>query len=234
MPATGNTAMSLVDLLNPDDGELAEHYPNRFEHAADLIVHLVGLAAAVIGGGILFYWAMARGGSSVALATALYALCIMVMLACSAAYNLTRPSRARRVLRRLDEAAIFLMIAGSYTPFLVHIYDPPFSTLNIALVWTLAVAGACGKLFMPQLSDRFWCVVYIAFGWLSVALVGPFATHMPMSVIVLLAAGGLVYTVGVLFYLNHGLPFRRAIWHSFVVVGAGLHFAAVATGVVFG
>lgn len=226
--------MRIADLLNPDDGDLAEHYPNRFEHTADLVVHLIGLAAAVVGGGILFYWAMARGGSSVALATALYATCITVMLACSAAYNLTKPSPARRVLRRMDEAAIFLMIAGSYTPFLVHIYEPPWSGLNISLVWALAVAGAAGKLFMPQLSDRFWCLVYIAFGWLSVALVGPFATKMPMSVIVLLAAGGLVYTVGVLFYLAHKLPFRRAIWHSFVLVGAGLHFAAVATGVVFG
>lgn len=226
--------MSLIDLLNPDEEDLAEHYPNRFEHTADLVVHLIGLAAAVIGGGILFYWAVARGGSSVALATAVYALCIIVMLACSAVYNLTRPSKSRRVLRRLDEAAIFLMIAGSYTPFLVHIYEPPFSGLNIALVWALGLAGAAGKIFMPQLSDRFWCLVYIAFGWLSVILVGPFATMMPLSVIVLLAAGGLVYTVGVLFYLNHRLPFRRAIWHSFVVVGAGLHFAAVAAGVVFG
>lgn len=226
--------MSLVDLLNPDEGELSEHYPNRTEHTADLVVHLIGLAAAVIGGGILFYWAVARGGSSVALATAVYALCIIVMLACSAVYNLTRPSNARRVLRRLDEAAIFLMIAGSYTPFLVHIYEPPFSGLNIALVWAIGLAGAAGKLFMPQLSDRFWCLIYIAFGWLSVVLVGPFATMMPLNVIVLLALGGLVYTVGVLFYLNHQLPFRRAIWHSFVVVGAGLHFAAVASGVVFG
>jgi len=225
--------MSFADLLHPDDGELAEHYPNRLEHTADLVVHLVGLSAAVIGGGVLFYWALARGGSSVALATALYATCITVMLACSAVYNLTKPSRARRVLRRLDEAAIFLMIAGSYTPFLVHIYEPPWSGINISLVWVLALAGAAGKMLMPQLSDKFWCMVYIAFGWLSVALVGPFATKMPMNVIVLLAAGGLIYTVGVLFYLNHKLPYRRAIWHSFVLVGAGLHFAAVAMGVVF-
>lgn len=226
--------MSLVELLNPDERDLAEHYPNRSEHAADLAVHMVGLIAAVVGGGILFYWAVARGGSSVALATAVYALCLIVMLACSAVYNLTRPSPSRRVLRRLDEAAIFLMIAGSYTPFLVHIYEPPFSGLNIALVWALGAGGAAGKLFMPQLSDRFWCLMYIAFGWLSVVLVAPFATMMPLNVIVLLAAGGLVYTVGVLFYLNHRLPFRRAIWHGFVVVGAGLHFAAIASGVVLG
>ena len=226
--------MTLADLLNPDAVELQEHYPNRSEHAADLAVHLFGLAAALVGGGVLFYWAMARGGSSVALATALYALCITVMLACSAVYNLTRPSRARRLLRRLDEAAIFLMIAGSYTPFLVHIYEPPFSGINIAFVWAIAVAGAFGKLCMPQLSDRFWCLVYVAFGWLAAALIGPFATKMPMNVVLLLAAGGLVYTMGVPLYLNHALPFRRAIWHGFVVVGAGLHFAAVAMGVVFG
>jgi hemolysin III len=226
--------MAITDLLRADDQELVEHYPNRVEHAADLGVHLVGLAAAVIGGGVLFYWAMARGGTSVALATALYALCLMVMLACSAAYNLTRPSPARRMLRRLDEAAIFLMIAGSYTPFLVHLYEPPWSVANVGLVWAIAAAGAAGKIFWPQISDRAWCVVYIGFGWLAVALIGPFATKMPMNVIVLLAAGGLVYTAGVLIYLAHALPFRRAIWHGFVVVGAGLHFAAVATGVVFG
>jgi len=225
--------MSLNDLLRADDLELAEHYPNRVEHAADLGVHLVGIVAAVIGGGILFYWALARGGASIATATALYALCMTVMLACSAVYNLTRPSQHRRMLRRLDEAAIFLMIAGSYTPFLVRLYEPPWSALNISMVWALALTGAAGKMLLPQLSDKFWCVVYIAFGWLSVALIGPFATHMPLNVIVLLAAGGLVYTVGVLFYLSHTLPFRRAIWHGFVIVGAGLHFAAIASGVVF-
>ena len=119
-------------------------------------------------------------------------------------------------------------------PFLVRLYEAPWSTMNITLVWALALAGAAGKILAPSLSDRFWCVVYIAFGWLSVALIGPFATHMPLSVIVLLASGGLVYTVGVLFYLSHSLPFRRAIWHAFVIVGAGLHFAAIAAGVVFG
>jgi hemolysin III len=226
--------MSFADLLRADEHELAEHYPTRVEHAADLGVHLVGLVAAVIGGGILFYWAAAKGGASVALATALYALCLMVMLACSAAYNLTRPSPARRMLRRLDEAAIFLMIAGSYTPFIVRLYEPPWSGLNITLVWAIAMAGAAGKIFAPQISDRTWCAIYIAFGWLAVALIGPFAPDMPLNVIVLLAAGGLVYTVGVLFYLAHALPFRRAIWHGFVIVGAGLHFAAIATGVVFG
>jgi hemolysin III len=225
--------MAINDLLRADDDELAEHYPNRVEHAADLGVHLVGLIGALIGGCILFYWAMAKGGASVAIATALYALCLTVMLACSATYNLTRPSPARRMLRRLDEAAIFLMIAGSYTPFLVHLYDLPWSAINISFVWVMAIAGAAGKLFMPQISDKLWCAVYIAFGWMAVALIGPFATRMPMSVIVLLASGGLVYTVGVWFYLSHSLPFRRAIWHGFVVVGAGLHFAAVAAGVVF-
>lgn len=225
--------MSWARHFLPDASELMEHYASKAEKAADGIVHAIGLALAAVGGIALFVRTLSIGHSAAVGSAAAYAVCLVAMLTTSAIYNLTRPSPARRVLRRLDEAAIFLMIAGSYTPFLVHIYEPPFSGLNIALVWTLGIAGAAGKMFMPQLSDRFWCLVYIGFGWLSVVLVGPFATMMPLNVIVLLAAGGLVYTVGVLFYLNHKLPFRRAIWHSFVVVGAGLHFAAVASGVVF-
>lgn len=226
--------MSIAHLLHADEHELSEHYPNRVEHTADLIVHLVGIVAAFIGGAILFFWATERSGAGIAVATALYATCLIVMLACSGVYNLTRPSRVRRLLRRLDEAAIFLMIAGSYTPFLVRLYEMPWTAINITLVWSIALCGAAGKIFLPHLGDRFWCLVYIAFGWLSVALIGPFATRMPLDVIVLLAAGGLVYTAGVLIYLSHQLPFRRAIWHGFVIVGAGLHFAAIAAGVVFG
>ncbi|HVY02101.1 MAG TPA: hemolysin III family protein, partial [Caulobacterales bacterium] len=100
--------MSVADLFIADEDELVEHYPNRAEKTADGIVHAVGLAAATIGLGVLFTFSLNKGGVSLASATALFGLCLIVMLACSAVYNLTRPSPARRVLRRLDEAAIFV------------------------------------------------------------------------------------------------------------------------------
>jgi hemolysin III len=142
---------------------------------------------------------------------------------------LTRPSAARRVLRRLDEAAIFLMIAGSYTPFLIKLLESPYDLAVTAMVWSIAIIGVIGKLFITGLSDRFWCYVYVAFGWLAVILIGPAVTGLPMAVAFLTAAGGLVYSAGVLFFLKETLPFRRAIWHCFVLAGAALHFAAVAT-----
>jgi hemolysin III len=225
--------MGMAHLWAPDAEDLAEHYPNAAEHAADLIVHLIGLVAALIGGGVLFVLAAMYGGAPKAVAVALYAFGLMAMLACSAIYNLTRPNPHRRLLRRLDEAAIFVMIAGSYTPFTMSMLDGALGAGMTTLVWLIALAGALGKLFLPQISEKAWCLVYIGYGWLALAIVGPLSAVLSGVTLWLLATGGIVYTVGVLFFLNPRLPFRRAIWHGFVVTGAALHFAAIAGGVVF-
>jgi hemolysin III len=229
--------MSLVpplsDLLKPDPEELVEHYPNPAERAADWWVHAVGLAGAVVGGVLLLGFSLLRGGFSLAAATACYAACLIAMLACSAAYNLTRPSPARRLLRRLDEAAIFLLIAGSYTPFTAQRFDWPWDLLVTAGVWTLALLGVAGKLLMPRLPERFWCAVYVAFGWIAVLALGPMIARIPPAALMLLATGGFVYTLGVPVFLNPKVPFRRAVWHGFVVFAAAMHYGAVWTGVVW-
>lgn len=219
--------MSVARLFAAADEDLADHYPNRAEHLADGVVHAIGLAAAAIGGAVLIAWAWAKGGAAQAVAPGLYALCLIAMLACSAVYNLTRPSPARRLLRRLDEAAIFVMIAGSYTPFTAHHFEG-FTTWAITgLVWMLAIAGVIGKLCFAALSERFWSGVYVAFGWLSVLIMAPLAGVLPWWILVLLLAGGIVYTAGVSFFLAERMPFRRAIWHGFVVAGAAFHYSAV-------
>lgn len=226
--------MSFAELLAADETELEEHYPSRAEHRADGFVHAIGIVLGAIGGAILFAVALRQAGVSIASSVALYALCIVMMLACSAVYNLTRPSAARRVLRRIDEAAIFLMIAGSYTPFIIKLLPASSEMLAVAAVWVMALTGAAGKVLRPELSDRFWCFVYLGFAWLSALLVGPTALHLPLISLALLAGGGVVYSAGVIVYLNHALPFRRAIWHAMVVLGAAAHYAAVLTGVVLG
>ena len=129
--------MAFSNLLTADEHELAEHYPNRAEHAADGIVHAVGILAALIGGGLLVAVALVNRGVPMATAGAIYAMCLMAMLAASAIYNLTKPSRYRRVLRRIDEAAIFLMIAGSYTPFTVKLL-PRAAVVVMALTAEMA------------------------------------------------------------------------------------------------
>lgn len=224
--------MALSDLLTADEQELAEHYPTRVEHAADGIVHAVGILAALVGGGLLVAVALVNRGVPMATAGAIYALCLMAMLAASAVYNLTKPSRYRRVLRRIDEAAIFLMIAGSYTPFTVQLLPPQFAIAVTVAIWVAALAGAAGKVVWPNISDRAWSVIYLAFGWLAVLILGPAVPTLPPLAIALLIVAGVTYSGGVLLYLNHALPFRRALWHACVIIGAAGHYGAVFVGLV--
>lgn len=224
--------MAFSDLLTADEQELAEHYPNRAEKAADGLVHAVGIIAALVGGGLLIAVALVNRGVPMATAGAIYAVCLMAMLAASAVYNLTRPSPYRRVLRRIDEAAIFLMIAGSYTPFTIQLLPPEFAIAATAAIWIAALVGAAGKVFYPSLSDRAWCVIYLAFSWLSVLVLAPVVPSLPPLAVGLLVVAGVTYSGGVLLYLNHAIPFRRALWHACVIIGAAGHYAAMLYGLV--
>lgn len=224
--------MVFTELLTADAEELAEHYPSPVERAADGFVHAVGILAALVGGGLLVAVALINRGVPMATAGMIYALCLMAMLAASAVYNLTRPSPYRRLLRRIDEAAIFLMIAGSYTPFTIQLLPPQLAVSVTAAIWVAAFAGALGKVLLPQISDRAWCLVYLAFGWIGVVALAPAIPTLPALAIGLLVLAGVTYSGGVLLYLNHAIPFRRALWHACVVIGAAGHYAAVLIGLV--
>jgi hemolysin III len=212
--------------------DFIEHYANGGEKLADGLVHALGLTAAAAGGVVLIALSMLSGGGlGLAAATGLYAVCLITMLACSAVYNLTRPTRARPFLRRLDEAAIFIMIAGSYTPFTTQRLTGAWAIGMTALVWTLAIGGAVGKLFTTRLPDWVWTLVYVGFGWVALIALRPLIQGVPVIALALLAAGGLIYTTGALIYHSR-LPYRRAIWHGFVVTAAAAHYAAICAGVV--
>lgn len=207
------------------------HYASRAERSADWWVHVVGLAGAAIGGGTLLGLALGLGRWGEAGSVAIYALGLLLMLACSAAYNLTGQKR-RPLLRRLDHAAIFVMIAGSYTPFTTQRLEGAWSLAMTAAVWALALAGVAGKLLLPGLARGVWVAIYLALGWIAVIAIKPLADSVPWVALLLLALGGAVYSSGVLVFVRKQLRFRRAIWHGFVVTAAGIHFAAILTGVV--
>lgn len=211
---------------------LVEHYPTRAERAADAWIHGVALAAAGLGGIALVAAAWVTERPGLVAAAAIYAAALVAMLACSAVYNLTAISPARPFLRRLDEATIFLMIAASYTPFTTQRFPPAWAVGMTALVWGLAALGIAGKLLAPGISERTWTLAYVAFGWVAVIAIQPMVQTVPMAALTLLVVGGLLYTTGTLFFLRPTLPFRRAVWHGFVVAGAGAHYAAVLVGVV--
>lgn len=210
---------------------LLPHYPSPGERSADAWVHAVGLAGAAVGGLVMLGISLHLGRLGTAAAVAIYAGCLVVMFLASAAYNLAA-ARRRPLLRRLDHAAIFLMIAGSYTPFTTQALHGWWAIGMTTTVWSLALAAAAAKLFAPGLQKGFWVVLYLALGWLVVVAIRPLAAGLSPLALGLLVAGGLIYTAGVFFYARRTLPFRRAIWHGFVVAGAAVHFAAVMAGVV--
>jgi hemolysin III len=209
-----------------------EHYPNALERAADSWIHFVAIGLAAAGTAWLVWMAQTAGRQGLVIAAGLYGAALITMLAFSALYNLSRISPARPFLRRLDEAGIFLMIAGSYTPFTTQRLEGAWAVGMTSFVWSLAVAGIVGKLALPKVPERVWTALYVVFGWVAVLALQPLSHSLPLTALALLIAGGLVYTGGSLLFLHDRLPFRRAVWHGFVCAGAGLHFFAVTAGVV--
>jgi hemolysin III len=150
------------------------------------------------------------------------------MFSTSAAYNLSRPCRRKEVLRRVDHATIFMMIAGTYTPFAVACLQSTAGLFLCVTIWLLATIGAGVTLAYPHRFERLLLALYLAMGWLGLAMGPAFLRHFSIYVLLLLLAGGVAYSVGALIYSWRRFPFQNAIWHALVVFGAGLHWVAVA------
>ena len=131
------------------------------------------------------------------------------------------------LLRRFDHAGIFVMIAGSSTPFTTQHLTGAWAWGMTSAVWAIAAFAALAKLFLPGLGKGFWIVVYLALGWLMVIAIQPILQSLGLAPLILMLVGGLLYSVGVIFYANKAMRFRRAIWHGHVVVAAAVHWVAV-------
>jgi len=198
------------------------------ELATDRVIHGIGICLGIVGA-IVLIWMTAIGGGPKDLAPILiYAAGLLAMLGCSAAYNVFRTSGRREWLRRFDHAAIFAMIAGTYTPFTTRLNSGWASNLT-AVIWVVAVAGIALKLWQPRRIEAISIALYLTLGWIGLAAAGPFMTALDSQTLVLLALGGSIYTAGVVFHLWHRLPYQNAIWHGFVLVAAMIHYAAVLT-----
>ncbi|MGL5499569.1 MAG: PAQR family membrane homeostasis protein TrhA, partial [Plesiomonas shigelloides] len=135
--------------------------------------------------------------------------------------------KARRWLKTFDHCAIYLLIAGTYTPFLLVALDTPLATGLMVVIWALAAVGIVFKLFFVHRFQILSVSTYLLMGWLSLVVIYQLAISLPLGGLVLLAAGGALYSLGVIFYLAKRLPFSHAIWHLFVLGGAVCHFLAI-------
>lgn len=199
---------------------------SRAEQLVDVAAHVVGVACGLVGATALMLTAV-PGGSLIVLGATLYAIGLLSMLSFSAAYNLWPPSPTKEILRRLDHAAIFLMIAGTATPFVMNRVGGAWGFGLLAGVWSVALLGVAMKIMFPRRWERLSIALYVGLG-LSIAVVGDqLARAIAPSSLMLLVAGCMIYLVGIVFHLWERLPFQNALWHWLVLMAAALHYSAI-------
>jgi hemolysin III len=198
------------------------------ERVADGCIHAIGTAASLVALTVLLVIGVQSQMTLWVMSLAIYGLALVAMFSFSACYNLImHPPKLKEVFRRLDHAAIFLMIAGTYTPFILIKMNNAWGLTLLAVVWTIAVIGVVIKLAIPRFLEGLTVGLYLVQGWAIVAAWHPLVTAVPAWVAILLGVGGLLYTVGVVFHLWERLPYQNAIWHGFVLSAASCHYAAV-------
>ena len=201
------------------------------ELLADGIVHTLALLAGLIAFPLLLSHTLRTAGIGTFAALAVYACGFFLMWGFSLAYNMAPPSALKWLLRRFDHSMIYVMIAGTYTALIPQLESAAWAWTLGAVVWTGAALGILVKVALPGRYDRLSILAYVALGWTGVIAIGPVTEALPAMSLWLLVAGGLTYVAGVGFYIWERLRFQNAIWHLFVAVAAGLHFAAVAMAV---
>lgn len=203
----------------------------RWEMRVDGAIHGVAIVAGVIGAIALLLLAGNRGGTADVMAVAVYSAGMVAMFGCSAAYNLGQFTRHVERLRSLDQSAIFLMIAGTYTPFTVMGLQGAWSWSFTSVVWALAITCVLLRLLHPRLFAKISIGLYLALGWFGLVAIFPLYQGLHVATLILLVIGGALYTIGLVFHLWERLPFQTAIWHLFVVAAAAVHFAAVTVSI---
>lgn len=205
-------------------------YPaySRAERIADGIVHVLGVGAAITGVAVLYGVAAHQMGWVTLTATSIYAGALLLMLGASGAYHILAHTPARPVLRRIDHAAIYVKIAGTITPLGVML-GTGFAYVLLALIWALALLGATTKLTAARGQMTTGWVPYFLLGWAGVFLFIPLVGILSAMSLLLMLAGGLLYSLGIVFYRWETLRFANAIWHSFVLLATGACFLGITT-----
>jgi hemolysin III len=203
----------------------SQREPTPAEEFANSVSHALGLLASLAAAPILLVAAARGGGASGVVGAAVFSVTMVSLYLASTLYHSLR--RAKSFFRVLDHAAIFLLIAGTYTPFTLGVMRGAWGWTLLVLIWTMATVGLILTAIPATRHSRVSLVLYVAMGWLVLIAVRPVLLHVPLPGILWIAAGGLAYTGGLLFYGMHRLRYHHFVWHLFVIAGTVCHFFAV-------
>jgi len=196
----------------------------RAEEWANSITHGIGALLSVAGLPVLVVLAVARGEIDLLVGCSLFGGALVFMYVASTLYHGFRKPRLKRILRIVDHIAIYVLIAGTYTPFALLYFDGGWGWTLLCLEWGIALAGVVFKLFFTGRYGIASTLVYLGMGWLAVVALKPLLAAAPPGCIAWMVAGGLLYTGGVVFYVWEKLPFHHAVWHLFVLGGSLCHY----------
>ncbi|KII78939.1 PAQR family membrane homeostasis protein TrhA [Vibrio renipiscarius] len=198
------------------------------EEIANTITHAIGMVLGVIGLVLLLLKANAYHADALTIASfSIYGASIIVLFLASTLYHAIPSPRAKRALKTFDHCAIYLLIAGSYTPFLLVSLRTPLAIGLMVVIWSIALIGIIMKVAFVYRFKRLSLVTYLLMGWLSLIVIYQLALHVQLGGLVLLGLGGVIYSLGVVFYVAKRIPYNHAIWHGFVLAGCACHFFAI-------
>ena len=197
------------------------------EEIANSVSHGIGLAASLAAAPFLIGAMLRRGDTVLILAASIFATTVVLLYLSSTLYHAIPESRAKRVLQIIDHSAIYLLIAGTYTPFALGVLRGPLGWTLLSVVWLLAALGIALKTTKGIVWPRLSTALYLAMGWLALVAARPFLREVPLPGLALIAAGGLAYTAGVAFFAMDRLRYGHFVWHLFVLAGTACHYVAI-------
>ena len=200
---------------------LAEEIANSISHGIGCIFGIVGLVL------LLTQAVEMRADITAITSYSLYGGSMILLFLASTLYHAIPHQKAKHWLKKFDHCAIYLLIAGTYTPFLLVGLKSPLAQGLMVVIWSLALAGIIFKLTIAHRFKVLSLITYLSMGWLSLVVIYQLATKLSAGGVWLLAAGGIVYSLGVIFYVSRRIPYNHAIWHGFVLGGSVLHFCAI-------
>ena len=194
------------------------------EEIANSITHGLGFALSVAALTILVVSASRDGDPWRIIAFAIYGSSLIILYLCSTVYHSLSHSRFKALFRRLDHAAIYLLIAGTYTPIILITLRMTWVIYLLPVVWTMAIVGIYIKIFYIHRYEKLMLIYYIIMGWMAIIAAKPLFFAVPINSFIWIIIGGTAYTIGIIFYRWHRLPFHHTIWHVFVLAGSISHF----------
>ncbi|TCV91708.1 PAQR family membrane homeostasis protein TrhA [Biostraticola tofi] len=211
----------MSDKLLANSYTLAEEIANSISHGIGVVLGIIGL--------VLMLDQAGETGASITAITSysLYGGSIILLYLASTLYHAIGHPPAKRWLKKLDHCAIYLLIAGTYTPFLLVGLNSPLAKGLMWVIWGMALLGVVFKLLFSHRFKVLSLITYVGMGWLSLVVIYQLALRLPAGGIALLAAGGIIYTLGVVFYVCERIPYNHAIWHGFVLGGSLCHFLSI-------